>query len=518
MKTVKLALTLMILIMLTTRVAAQQWKVMITGTLKGKVISTTADIGSLILDGKTYVNPNDLAAALGDRATVDSEARLIVVQFAENVIDLSAFPTVGQKAELGERYEAPGRNRSYTFSFLGYEFHPSSCMEFPDGTRISLCSGDEEPIPMMLVRYRLGNLSSKDLNINNTNARFTVRDSSGIMYQELGYQREAKTWLKVSKLFPGQELEFIKVVRASDNPPPVDVFVELLGRDERLRYELNGRTDDPVSGDYRITITGFEVVNPTSDDPLNLDGCGDEVYVNSIIWYLKDKNFISGKNLRTATIGDQNGFPNRIKGGSGNVTACPSLSPPNGGLLAGNKFPQPDPRKVQSQPTTNNLPLLLHQGPINEGEQIVVVPAIWEWSGDESLYGEVAKAMPNYLESGIMLSRLIGRLPNDEKAVDGSVWLSEMLKKSDWGWSIRGSATYYAGDPDRPIGTKGMTGGGGSASFHYNPKVLFFNQESVKMALEKGGLITIDYSIKDQNSPDGYDERYRLFIRVEQFK
>lgn len=508
-------------VLLSSLAVAQDWQVEINGTSR--------DISAKQIDSLIYVDVVRLSAAVGLPVEIDERNRIVKIQ-RPGLVDYS------RPAEERETYELRRRNGTlFTFTYLGYTYHPSRCLTTADGKKISLCPGDKEPVSMMLIRFRIGNPEDRPLTLNRSFLDFYVVDENQHTTGELNFWFTVDTRLaKLPILLPGQSVELFSVVDVAEEPEPIRLLVEYNSDKQMLEFPLNGYSSgssEPQPGDVRVVITGFEVKNATSDDPLNLDGCGDEVFVHAGVWIFRapqggnspfgdDLFFERAYQQRTPVIGDVNGYPERIKGGSGNVTSCPSLSPPDGGFLNGDKFPTSRPREISGTPIRTKLPMLVYQGPITDSMLVAIMPTIWEWGGDASMYNVISRWMlerpRNSWASEIRGVRIKGsadrfslaRLAQMSNAVDGTAHL----------FSNRGSEIYYTGAPDRPIGaTIHRTSLSLGRSYYYSPFVIALNATNVQRILDNGGLITLDYNWPDPNSPDGYDERYLLHLRVEQF-
>jgi hypothetical protein len=144
----------------------------------------------------------------------------------------------------------------------------------------------------------------------------------------------------------------------------------------------------PVPGPtrcYQVALNGFTVNHPTSDDVLNRDGAGDEVFLNSPAAFLFSSR---GALLYNASGAFGPGFgerrPNESEGSrhqAGRVT-------PNGGLQAGDSFPPEAPWRRESQCIGLGIPHCFYSGPLRTGELLVVVPSIWEWDGADNNLSE----------------------------------------------------------------------------------------------------------------------------------
>lgn len=132
-----------------------------------------------------------------------------------------------------------------------------------------------------------------------------------------------------------------------------------------------------VSGRYRITLNGFQVVSPTKE-VITFDGAGNEVFA---IAYARTFDRTTGAVLNEGSIesavhGDTEGFAGRVRAGSAKAT---------GGLLQGDRFPTMTPWQGANSASTVTFPLLVWEGPLTDGKEVVVVtPTIWEWQGSIS--------------------------------------------------------------------------------------------------------------------------------------
>lgn len=137
-------------------------------------------------------------------------------------------------------------------------------------------------------------------------------------------------------------------------------------------------TAPAASGRYRLTVRSIQVVTPTSDDPTQADGVGDEIYVGGIV-VRADR--ATGAKLGTTVVkskeyGDigNNGstYPNRIRAGTAS---------PDGGLNGGSSIGMP------GTPGAETFPLVLWEGSLTPGgEAVVVFPSIWERDTDDVLW------------------------------------------------------------------------------------------------------------------------------------
>jgi hypothetical protein len=128
---------------------------------------------------------------------------------------------------------------------------------------------------------------------------------------------------------------------------------------------------------YRVLLTGFAVAKQTNDDPLQLDGKGDEAFAAAAVvnWDRRVNQMTSYAFVQTRDYGDVAVamlFPDRIQAGS--VSA-------KGGLAAGDRVPGSYDVTGANlpAPATDQFPLLVWEGELTAGgEALVIAPSIWE--------------------------------------------------------------------------------------------------------------------------------------------
>jgi hypothetical protein len=160
-------------------------------------------------------------------------------------------------------------------------------------------------------------------------------------------------------------------------------------------------------GRFRVTLTGFTVNRQTSDNILESDGKGDEVFIladvaqydNYFQYSLYDRfnrtpsviplvaplgtyndliirgGQVVRHSFTSAVMGDVNGHgaPSRIQAGSAS-----SL----GGLRTGDRFPTNEPWNLTIAWQADRPPMLLWEGELRRGQDLaVIIPSIWEWDG-----------------------------------------------------------------------------------------------------------------------------------------
>jgi len=131
---------------------------------------------------------------------------------------------------------------------------------------------------------------------------------------------------------------------------------------------------------YRVSVLGFRVNEATTDDPLQIDGKGDEVYIAVAVgeYSLPGGEMVKSYPIVPSPVfGDKNGFEtasNRVLAGSVG---------PTGGLRTGDVYPSPDPVNSGRIPTTFDMPYLVWEGELASNENaLVITPTIWEWDNN----------------------------------------------------------------------------------------------------------------------------------------
>jgi hypothetical protein len=130
----------------------------------------------------------------------------------------------------------------------------------------------------------------------------------------------------------------------------------------------------PGFGKYLITITGLKCVKATLDDPLQLDGKGDEVYVDAIVsrYDRSTQTAIETGQALSLTYGDINGFDGRMMAGSRSD---------KGGIQSGDLIPaspRPDLARTAA-PQQNIFPMIIWEGTLTDGKDALAIsPSIWE--------------------------------------------------------------------------------------------------------------------------------------------
>jgi hypothetical protein len=264
-----------------------------------------------------------------------------------------------------------------------------------------------------------------------------------------------------------------------------------------------------IVGRFRVTLTGFTVNRQTSDNILESDGKGDEVYIlTDIAQYDNYSQFsqranpngtrsvvplvaplatyndliirrgqIVRRTLSSTVMGDINnhGSPSRIQAGSASDM---------GGLRTADQFPKNEPWACNGALLTDQPPMLLWEGELRVGKDLVViVPTIWEWDGgNPQLRAQFASNVSRFFTDGVYANQAFG-----------------------WQFFTGGDA-FGAGD--RPIGMLSRT--------LWEPKGLllnFDNAQSASLNLPSHfgrGVVEIRYSAATED--------YSLYLKIERVR
>ena len=194
-------------------------------------------------------------------------------------------------------------------------------------------------------------------------------------------------------------------------------------------------TADPVRGRYRVVLNGITVNRQTYDHFLQIDGKGDEVYFATYVatFDTATSDVVSHDVVTSKVHGDINGFPERKLVG---------MASGRGGIVTGDKYPFPTPFRRRGEPTTDELPMLLWEGELVQGQSAVVIaPTIWEWDDNPQLYAHWV------VGRGALIQQLLEPEPL-HAIINNRSWLPV-----DLGAPGLRVITNFIGDPrDRPIG------------------------------------------------------------------
>jgi hypothetical protein len=270
------------------------------------------------------------------------------------------------------------------------------------------------------------------------------------------------------------------------------------------------------SGTYRVTLLGFQAINPTADDILDSDGKMDEI-MPAVYVRLFDQ--VSGNPLGAGTYphglihGDNQGkFRQRVRAG----TASNS-----GGIQKNDVFPASLMQGAPGSPSATTFPLKVWEGPLTrDKEALVLYPSLWETDDAPSRWydGYVSSLPPRTLDAlnpstptGAKLRQALDAAGISEIRGDNS------FQMDTWGPNATG---------DRPIGIESVPNGGG-----FFDRVIVLNQRKIEEALAAppkypgmpAGTIGLSFTeggvIRVTGFPDpmswNFPANYVLYLRVE---
>lgn len=137
-------------------------------------------------------------------------------------------------------------------------------------------------------------------------------------------------------------------------------------------------------GTYRVSVTGFTVNKETYDDPLQLDGKRDEVYVSSEVMLVdkEHRTLQPGTQIvQSKVFGDVGGMFGGTGGHNGRLRA--GTASPEGGLRTGDDFPG-SPWRRQGEPSADAMPLALWQGELaQDSNAVLLTPTLWEYDAPD---------------------------------------------------------------------------------------------------------------------------------------
>jgi hypothetical protein len=243
---------------------------------------------------------------------------------------------------------------------------------------------------------------------------------------------------------------------------------------------------------YRVMLTGFAVAKLTNDDPLGVDGKGDEAFAAAAVvhWNRQTNQMTRFSFVQTREYGDvsvRNLFPDRIQAGTFSGT---------GGLAVGNRVPASYDVTGPNipAPATDQFPLLVWEGELTAGvDSVVIAPSLWErdtvkahFDAYKANWGRVSaaalmgtRAVAGQYATGTLTSALVALDPLTALAPP----VATFAQPPSNGYKI--AALAFGPSSDRPIG---MT----AAPFEllYQERVVLIMREKL-FSLNPGDGITI---------------------------
>jgi hypothetical protein len=279
-------------------------------------------------------------------------------------------------------------------------------------------------------------------------------------------------------------------------------------------------TPAPLRGTFRVRLNGFTVNRQTWDNLTNLDGWGDEVYVD----YNIDTVDVSGSwdtaltrtlnwASRTSTFGDNGGGRTTVVR-AGNGTS-------SGGLVTGNSFPATAPWSGGARETG---PAVFEADLIQGRTGGVIIPAIFEADGNRDLIdaynSAVFRLRPNLETSLVGLIRGPAlRSPAQFIRDGGTLGLGDLVA------SLSHGATFIGEAVDRPVGMArveafGLPGGSPLRdNYTFVPRALVLTYESADIISRSNlfgrgrGIIEIRYRDDERLAGD-----YTLFFQIDRIR
>ena len=254
---------------------------------------------------------------------------------------------------------------------------------------------------------------------------------------------------------------------------------------------------------FRITINGFECRRPTFDDVTQRDGVDDEVFVKADLSLYNLFGPQNQASVKSAVIGDTNGFAERVRGGSGH-----SIFGGNGGFIERDTFPAGGtPWQRITEPSRNRPPLFVWEGELGSGQNaLLFIPSIWEWDRDVSLENHYRASL-----AAVRNDRGIQSALRTAISTRRDIDFSALNRLRDMFGPVRVSKTFLGDPKNRPVG---MIDRGGD-SYVFRPPVLVLTYEKASLIAQSNnglgrGVIQVEF--RDDDELQG---SYSLYIQVE---
>lgn len=265
------------------------------------------------------------------------------------------------------------------------------------------------------------------------------------------------------------------------------------------------------TGRYRISLTGFRVNHETNAGPFGREH--NAVYAAAAVEVI---NRSTQAVLQPITVvkslvhGDTSKAGGRVRAGSASST---------GGLLAGDTVPMgEDPASITRSTSTTTFPLLLWEGPLTDGVEVVAVrPTLWVWNGATRVYDAWLAGLSNpqrYLGDDKQAKMRSGNMAPSFGGGGFDIWCAESGI-----YDTAHVANCLPAD-DRPIGLRECNAFLGC----WHGVVLLIARDGIERALsspyQAGGSApgVIQIHLADQDPSFGLNKfsgNYDLYLRVE---
>ena len=136
----------------------------------------------------------------------------------------------------------------------------------------------------------------------------------------------------------------------------------------------------PAAKRYRVSVIGLWAARQTYDNPLQVDGKGDEVYLAAHVAHIDTtrEDVAEHAVLRTEVMGDVNGYRDRVPVGSANGEGGA------GGIVSGDRIPERTLTSAKGR--VRAFPFVLFEGELIPGASaLAITPTIWEWDSNAEL-------------------------------------------------------------------------------------------------------------------------------------
>ncbi|HJU89041.1 MAG TPA: hypothetical protein VJ672_06580 [Gemmatimonadaceae bacterium] len=260
------------------------------------------------------------------------------------------------------------------------------------------------------------------------------------------------------------------------------------------------------TANYRVTINGFAVNHATSEDPANWDGVSDEIYGVAFV-QIFDRNTKSlltpATFVESRVHGDVSKWSDRVRAGS--LTAY-------GGIGSGNRVPDnTDPANAPTgQPSSATFPLVVFQGPLTLGKEVVVVrPVLWESDGNRSAFDLWSAHFKNTAPSGTFAAIESALGEASIPVILGGLMLNGAASVTD----LQFNRDIKPGT-DRPVGMQG------GLIMKWQDRMVVITKEKIDAVLDSPyatgakGILAIPLVDKDGGDLP-YSADYVMYLRVE---
>ena len=270
---------------------------------------------------------------------------------------------------------------------------------------------------------------------------------------------------------------------------------------------------------YRVTFLGVQCDHQTADDPLQIDGKGDEIFAGAYVATVPRNSGLPQPvaTFRTKVMGDTNGFPDRLPAGTASA---------KGGIQTGDFVPDATitTPKIGVRGTTDRFPLAVWEGELSDsGDIVAIAPVVFEWDKDDegpwndwTGWWTTPRGQPNLADSA--------RNPIKADLLTSWLTVTDHLppNKDNYAMPIRYGPPFTASGANRPVGLTDQAVGAGAVGqvpvLAWEPWGFVLSRTSVEKTLGTQNVAVVPFRINDVDASltnAALEGKYTLYVQIE---